>query len=217
MRVLLLVDGLWELWSGTFCLVCSRVSLPSSPVQSSVSFCTAHMYGPYFQEFVFIWAESTNKRFQHVVLAMDTRMLMCYKDSTFDAFTLHMAFSTLKQRGCWLWTAAWRHSMPCYVRAQKAWAITGRLRNAEKPSLREFGRKRDEHTGLFLCNIVVKTGWLAAALVNISSGSSGLWGTAKTSSYTTKHLTVFCGVFRSKKTKNSSRPLLLGLDVYNLR
>lgn len=66
-------------------------------------------------------------------------------------------FSTLKQRGCWLWTAAWRHSMLCYVRAQKAWAITGRLRNAEKPSLREFGRKRDEHTGLFLCN-VVKTG-----------------------------------------------------------
>lgn len=48
--------------------------------------------------------------------------------------------------------------MPCYVRAQKAWAITGRLRNAEKQSLREFGRKRDEHAGLFLCNIVVKTG-----------------------------------------------------------
>lgn len=25
-------------------------------------------------------------------------MLMCYKDNAFDAFTLHMAFSTLKQR-----------------------------------------------------------------------------------------------------------------------
>lgn len=153
MRVLLLVDGLWELWSGTFCLlVCSRVSLLSSPEQCKLLYCT------HVRSLLSGILLISYELFQHVVLSTDTRMLMCYKDNAFDAFTLHMAFSTPKQRGCWLWTAAWRHSMPCYVRAQKAWAITGRLRNAEKQSLREFGRKRDEHTGLFLCNIVVKTG-----------------------------------------------------------
>lgn len=53
--------------------------------------------------------------------------------------------------------------MDSSLKAQYAMLCTGSesvgyYRAAEKQSLREFGRKRDEHTGLFLCNIVVKTG-----------------------------------------------------------